>query len=437
MCGVTRLWLSLLGPFQATLDGAPLAGLRANKGRALLAYLASEAGQPLAREMLSALLWGERPDEAARLSLRVALSGLRKALAPVGALLYISRQAVRFTCDPGLCWLDTAEFDELLAVCANHHQSPSPDCPACAERLARVAELYRGDFLAGLNLPDSPAFDQWQRVRQEHYHQQILVVLEKLGRYYLAAGQFEQAQAHAQRQLALEPWREKAHRQLMRALALGGERCAALAQYETCRRILADELSTKPEVKTSDLYKRIRDGELEPSSAGNLPAQLVPFVGREAELAQISDLLRIDNCRLLTLVGPSGIGKTRLALQAAAQCGPAFAHGACYVPLAHASLQEVLSTALVEALQFPLQHNETDLSQQLSDYLSSQEMLLVLDDYAPLPATAAWVLGLLQHAPHVKIIAVSPVDELSDHLAVLPGLPGAGDRVHDADAGET
>jgi len=120
------------------------------------------------------------------------------------------------------------------------------------------------------------------------------------------------------RQLELDPWREEAHRQLMRALALSGQRSAALAQYGTCRRVLAHELDAAPSQETTLLFDKIQAGELASGDRRhNLPTSPTPLIGRQRELTEIDQLLDNPSSRLLTLTGPGGIGKTRLAVQAA------------------------------------------------------------------------------------------------------------------------
>lgn len=274
-----RLEIRLLGAFQVTLDGEPLEGIRSDKTRALLAYLAVEDDRPHSRQALATLLWGEHSDGAARASLRSSLSNLRQRLvrqiAPDGdsPVLDITRHNVSFNANPGTWWLDVAEFDALMDACHAHSHQDLAHCPVCIARLERAVELYQSDFLSGLALPDSPAFDEWRVVQQERYHQRMLVALEALAAHYVAAGNLTKAQGYARQQLALEPWREEAHRQLMRALALDGQRSVALAQYESCRRVLADELGVEPTPETEALYEEIQAGELTPPQLTERPAR--------------------------------------------------------------------------------------------------------------------------------------------------------------------
>ena len=170
--------------------------------------------------------------------------------------------------------------------------APGPgDVPSLAQavdRLQKAADLYRGEFLAGFSLSDSPPFEEWMLLQQEHLHGLAVKVLCRLVRCHTLRGEDERALQCARRHVQLEPWREDAHRQVMRLLAAAGQRSAALAQYGACRQILEAELGVEPEQETEAIYRSILDGNEPPPDATlpphNLPVQLTPFVGREAEL---------------------------------------------------------------------------------------------------------------------------------------------------------
>jgi DNA-binding SARP family transcriptional activator len=438
-----RLSVSLLGPFQATL-GDQTAAFATDRARALLAYLAVEADRPHRREALAALLWPDRPETAARRNLSQTLARLRRAVDDHHAnppFLRITAKTIQF--NTGSAELDVARFEALLATCAAHaHPGSSSDmttapdsgsngdvacCLACIDRLEQAADLYRGGFMHGLFLPDGQLFEEWALFKREQLHRQALDVLRALTAFYEAEGTYNRARHYAQRQLSLEPWREEAHRQLMRALALGGQRGAALAQYETCCRLLAEELGAEPHADTTALYQRIQRGELRPANGpiplpsllarreaarDNLPPQTTPFVGREAELAELARWLADPEVRLVTILGPGGMGKTRLAVEAARLQLEAFPHGVVFLSMAAvdpatlAASESPLVAPLVEALGLTGHGNEIELDQLLA-YLRDREMLLVLDGFEHLVETAGVVSQLLGQAPRLKVLVTS------------------------------
>ena len=250
---------------------------------------------------------------------------------------------------------------------------------------------------------------------------------------YDRRGEYETAIQHVQRQVELDPWRKEAHRLLMRLLALFGKQNAALAQYETCRRILMQELGIELGEETTILYERIRAGDGLGSTDGhppqNLPAPLTHFVGREAELIQIAEHLRDPACRLLTLFGPGGVGKTRLALEAARDLREDFAHGVFFIPLAAFQSVEAIVPAIGKALDFPFSQGKP--RQQLLDYLRQKKMLLVLDSLEHLLDSAGMLTEILRTASEVKAMVTSRarLNIKGENLFSVGGLayPASGD----------
>ncbi|MFN2131456.1 MAG: BTAD domain-containing putative transcriptional regulator, partial [Anaerolineae bacterium] len=308
---MAHLTLQLLGPPEIGLDDVPVAGLASDKVRALLYYLAVEGDRPHRRESLAGLLWPDYPERSARTNLSNALSNLRTALGDREAdvpYLHVSREAIQFNGESEH-WVDANAFTAHIGRGA----------------WEQAAALYRGSFLDGFSLSDSPPFEQWILVTRERLQRQAVDVLGQLVAQHEKEGNLDHAISAARRQLAIEPWHEEGHRALMRLLALDGQRSAALAQYDACVRALEEELGAAPSPQTTALRERIRTGQdltgfpkpvrsVQDGSVGsNLPAQLTPFVGREELLSQIEAHLQDPACRLLTLIGPGGAGKTRLA----------------------------------------------------------------------------------------------------------------------------
>jgi DNA-binding SARP family transcriptional activator/predicted ATPase len=406
---MARLSLALLGPVAVTLDGEPVTGLESDKVRALLAYLAVEADRPHRRAVLAGLLWPEWPDQAARANLRNALANLRQAIGDGYAsppFLLITRETIQFNRASDYA-LDLAGLAALSGL-------------ETTNQLEAAVALYRGPFLEGFSLKDSSAFEDWSLLVRERLQRQVLSALAQLAEAYEECGEVERACNCARRQVELEPWHEEAHQRLMRLLALRGQRSAALAQYEACRRILKEELSVEPAGETTALYERIRSEQdlhaRSPAAVRNLPASLTPLVGRQAELAEIKDRLQDPACRLLSLIGPGGSGKTRLALEAAAQQVGQFAHGVFFVSLAPLQSADAIAPAVAQALGLTFYSSGGgDPEQQLLDYVRQKSLLLILDNFEHLLAGpepgrgdgADLVTHILSAAPQVKIMTTS------------------------------
>jgi DNA-binding SARP family transcriptional activator len=368
--------LSVLGGFRAERSGEPIATFESNKVRALLAYLAVEAGRSHQRSALAGLLWPDHPEELARTNLRHVLRQLRQTLPDQhGAppILLTTQQTIQIN-PAGVFTLDVTQFAELLRASARCDHRAFSDCPGCVERYSRAAALYGGPFLANFVLHDSDIFDEWAMTQREQLHRQALEIFFTLASHYEAIAEYDLARQYAWRQIELEPWREEAHRQVMRVLVFSGQRTAALAQYVRCRTILADELGVDPDPETLALYEAIRIGKLaavprspavvaptitqapqpaEVSGNPTVPAALAApttgtsvgplhylasghLVGRQRELAQLEQLWdRAQNgqAQLALVVGEPGIGKTRLiqALMAHTQRqGAVVLRGGCY-----------------------------------------------------------------------------------------------------------
>jgi predicted ATPase len=289
-------------------------------------------------------------------------------------------------------------------------------------------------------LQDCAAFDDWTLMTRERLHRQAVAALEQLVSQCVERDQIQRASDYAWLLVELAPWQEEAHRQLMRLLALGGRRSAALVQYETCVHILKCELDVDPTEETTRLYEQIRDGEfkrpyasLKPSASlpvpNNLPSSLTPLIGREVALIQVVGFLQDPACRLLTLDGPGGIGKTHLALEAArmlllAKRKDLFGHGIYFIPLASVRSLNGLIPAIAQAIGLTFSP-QSDPKRELLAYVKSRNMLLLLDnlEYLLVNSVApesirempiqensvALIVELLKMAPGIKIMVTSRV----------------------------
>ncbi len=392
------------------MDGTRLTDLAYRKSLALLYYLAV-TGRSHSRDWLVGLLWAESTQANARASLRKVLAELRRQLP---AYLLITRDEVAFNRQAPY-WLDVEALQQRLSI-LQHTTMAAEE----AAEVAEVVQLYRGLFLEGFGVHRAPGFEEWALLQREGIRLAVLQALDRLADHGARAGDYQQALQYVTRALALEPAQEEAHQLLMTLLAVTGKRHAALRQYQVCRRALREHLGTQPGSDTLALYRRIRAGArlTAPSWAArhNLPMPLTPLIGREAELARISECLRDPSCRLLSLVGPGGSGKTRLALEAVAAQRGQFEHGVYYVPLAPPQSVQSLAAAIAQAvgLVFRQASRAEQLRQQLLPYLRSRHVLLLLDGLEDLLALAEpaedgtrLLADMLQAAPGIKVMVTS------------------------------
>ena len=306
----------------------------------------------------------------------------------------MTRQTAAFNREESY-WLDVEQFETALG-------EPTAGFDAAHARAA--IQLYQDDFLAGLDVRGASAFDEWVIQQRTWLHNRAVQALENLRSDSAQRGDLVSGIEFIRRLLILEPWREEAHRQLMWMLAHSGQFNAALIQFENCCQSLRLALEAEPTTETVELFERIRTAAK--SRRCTLPVTTTPFVGRKRELASIQQYLADPACRLLSLVGPGGIGKTRLAIQAASASANQFLDGVVFAELAAIETPALLATTLANALQLPLQGRETP-EEQVSTYLQSREMLLVLDNLESPSASARLLTMILTHAPQVKFIVTT------------------------------
>ncbi len=400
------LKIATLGGLAITLDGVPVTGLASRKAEALLVYLACQP-RPHSRDALADLLWDGLTTERARGNLSVLLTSLRQQL---GLYLIINRHSVAFNPNQP-CELDVAAFTSA----ANH--------PA---ELEQALALYRGDFLDGFVIRDSPRFEDWLLSEQDRLRQVAHAARHMLIARYLSEGNDAAGITHAQALLQHAAWDEDAHRALMQFFARRGQRNAALAQYEACRSALQAELGVAPSEETTTLYLHLRDEDpkaLISPTLRNAPFEPTALVGRETELTHIIERLAKPACRLLSVVGPGGMGKTRLAVEAAKRYT---AHAQCegtFVPLAALNSGAMIASAIADALGITLPGQRSP-NEELLMHLQDRRLLIVLDNAEHLPEAADIANDIITRAPNVKVLVTSrqPLFVQAEWLFDLQGL---------------
>jgi len=426
-----RLTLRLLGPFEVSIDGTLITTFEYAKVRALLAYLALESGRPLPRAQLATLLWPDQPERMARGSLSQALTTLRNVLGDKTAaqpMLLADTQNVQL--DPASALdVDVTQFLALLRAADEHAHHSWRTCTACADRLRQAMDVYRGQFLADLYIPDSAVFEEWATLQREHLLQRALSALERLTAWAEWRGAYGEALRYARQQVGLEPLLETNQRAVMRMLALNGERTAAMVHYRQLRHMLAHELAVEPEEATAALFDQIRVGDtvgLPPQPAFVVPAPATPLVNRSEELQAVCARVRDLNVRAVTITGTGGVGKTRLAIEAAHRLRYDFEDGVYFVELAALNDAALVPAAVARALGVK-EHPQQPIAATLCDYVRAKHLLLILDNFEHVVAAVPLVSQLLANCPALTVLVTSraPLNIRAEHQLTLEPLADA------------
>ena len=422
--------IRLLGGFDVEVDGQliPASAWRLRKASELVKLLAITAGHRLQREQAMEQLWPDRPADAALNNLHQALRVARTALSvthDAGQRILVLRNGVLSLCPSGGLWVDSEAFGYAVreATLAS----------GLAGHLA-ARELYRGELL-----PDDPYAD-WAEAPREAVAQDYLTLLTKLAQLLEGEGNREAATETLRELLQHDRADESAHRSLMRLYALDDQRRMALRQYERLRAALAREMEVEPSDESRQLYREILEGRIGPATptiAGspatsrgvrpgsppdppessrplahrmvrqrhNLPVQLSSFVGREREMREIERLL--VSSRALTLTGPGGAGKTRLAIEAAASQISAYQDGVWLVELAALSEPALVVQAIADVFEVREQQ-AVPLVELVIRHVDERHLLLLLDNCEHLvEACASTAQALLTGCPNLRIMTTS------------------------------
>jgi predicted ATPase/DNA-binding SARP family transcriptional activator len=390
------LEIRLLGTFEVKYK-KKIIGITSRPAQSLFAYLILNAETSHRREKLAGLLWPDSLEETARDNLRHALWRVRKALDSASStrFLHADDLTIKFeaSSDYGL---DTAELEKMGE-------------DASADDLAAILSAYQGELLPGF-------YDEWVVLEREHlqsvfeHHMARLMSLLRDEKRWLDILDW------AERWIRLGQKPEPAYRALMSAHAAKGDMSKVAATYERCVNSLR-EFGVEPSEQTKELYENLKSGKETPEAvslvtkpitkevSSNIPVPLTSFIGRQKELKEIAKLL--SSSRLLTLTGPGGVGKTRLAIQTARDSIKKFKNGVFWVGLVGLSDENLIPHAIAQSLNVREVSNEP-LTNTLKDHLKLKDLLLILDNCEHMiEASAQYAEHLLAGSAKLKILATS------------------------------
>ncbi|MBB4678054.1 BTAD domain-containing putative transcriptional regulator [Crossiella cryophila] len=416
------LRVELLGPVRAVAaDGTPVA-IGGARPRMLLGRLALAAGRTVAADTLIEDIWGAEPLTGAANTLHALVHRLRRAL-PVAGLVESSPVGYRLALDADT--VDAHRFEALAA--RGRRELAAGEAGLAAATLADALALWQGEALADVRAAPyaetaaARLAELRAAAREDRFDAEL-----RLGRQAEVLADLEAA-------LAEHPLRERLAALRMRALCAAGRQSEALAVHEEIRARLADELGVDPGAELRETHLAALRGELDRPVArtgpapGRLPARLTSFLGRADELKLVAELL--DTARLVTLTGPGGVGKTRLATEAAAAHRAHRGGRLWLVPLAGVDHPDGVAGAILGTLSTgPGLHTgaPTEPLERVAELLGGDEAVLVLDNCEHVVAEVARIAQhLLEHRPRLRILATSreSLDILGETLCRLDPLP--------------
>lgn len=411
---MARIEIQLLGLPTICVDGKPTT-LNRRKAVCLLAYLVA-AGVRRSREHLATLFWPDNDNASAMAYLRNQLYILRRSIDD--SLFSSSGAGIKIGDNVAS---DIQEFDSTIHAVDTCGHSELAQCDNCRLSISRAISIYRDDFLRGFTSSGSAEFDNWHSSSTESYRRSFIWLLSRLSYIHEQRGETERAIEVALRWQEIDFLDEGAHRALMRLYARGGRRSQALRQYEKCSTILQREIGTEPDEETWRLFQTIQ--QKRPAIAAskernshrttkirlnNLPAQLTSLIGREKEIANISSFINQQKVRLFTLLGPAGVGKTRLALQVGFEVQEEFENGVFFVDLSVTDEPEQVVSIIAQTLGVREGMGENrPLADMLKDYLNRKRMLLILDNFEQVVQAGRFVVELLASSPELEVIVTS------------------------------
>ncbi|MFI6300978.1 BTAD domain-containing putative transcriptional regulator [Amycolatopsis thailandensis] len=405
----------VLGATEVRREDGTAVGVGGPRVRTLFALLALEAGRVVPAERLIDGLYGEQPPEGVANALQSQVSRLRGALKDLAPVEF-SPAGYRLAVDPGD--VDVHRFERLAAE--GRRTLAAGDAAKASELLRDALGLWRGPAFA--DITDAP-FREPQVTRLNELKTSAIEDLSEAG---LKLGRHEDVLAGLREVVEDQPLRERPRALLIRALHAAGRQADALTAFEDARRVLADELGADPGPELAAAHLAVLRGETPTVKATTapLPAQLTSFIGREGDLRHV--LGQLDRSRLVTLTGPGGAGKTRLAVETAAAADLP----AVFVELAPYSEDADVAHAVLTALGLrtvPLGTVTVENApvERLIDALADRAVLLVLDNCEHLvEAAAKLVARLLGAAAALRVLATSrePLGITGEVVSPVPRL---------------
>ena len=410
------LQVQCFGGFHVYSGEEPITAFNTDKVRALFIYLIAEEGNMFQRSHLAGLLWSDIPEEQALHNLRQAISLLRKAIKEVDqSIIYADREVVGLQPKANMK-VDVNEFTQLMKAAYRYHKNYHGLGTIDIVALQKALEVYQNPFLDRYQLNVSSLFEEWLLITREKFDSSAVVGLAYLAEYYERRDERTNAILMLRKIIQVMPWDEKAHYQMIQLLAQEGQWSAAQKQYGSLVHYLKNDLGVSPDPQTVALFDQVRAQSLSSTyskkgtkTLHNLPLVTSNFVGRQKEIANLSELIANPIIRLVNILGLGGVGKTRLALEIAFLQYGVFQHGVFMVLLRNTNSFDEFLTGIGQILQIQFTDQYTK-EQQILGYCRQKQLLLLLDNLDELSTNQQVQLfleAMVKDCQHVMILVTS------------------------------
>ncbi len=374
------------GGFHVRKGEEPITAFNTDKVRALFIYLVAEYGKKFKRSHLAGLLWSDIPEEQALHNLRQAITLLRKAIREEDqSIIYADREMVGLQPNANVR-VDVFEFSQWMKIAYRHQKNQHGLGTINIVALTKAIEIFQNPFLDCYHLNVSPLFDEWLLITREKFDTAAVEGMSYLADYFERREEKINVIQMLRKIIHIMPWDERAHYRLIQLLAQEGQWSAAQKQYGSLVRYLKNDLNVSPDPQTVALFEQVRTQALSnhlsvsvTKTLHNLPLLTSNFVGREKEIASLSEMIANPIIRLVNILGLGGIGKTRLALEMAFLQYGIFQHGVFMVPLRNIDSYDEFLTGIGQILQIHFTDQYTKEHQVLG-YCRQKQLLLLLDN---------------------------------------------------------
>lgn len=419
-----NLHVYTLGTLTIQRNGETLDGFVSQKTVALFIYLLYHPYEH-PREKLADLFWAETTTEQALKNLRTVLSNLQKQL---GDYLTISRQSIAIANTEAI-FFDVWAFERLIQSANKLNSRPSSP-RKLSEVLSEAIALYKGGFLLNLKADNAPELESWLFFERDRLQQVMIDGLSLAMTVAHKRKQYPIAIDYGRKLIALDPYHEKSYRLMMTCYASLNNRTGALQLYDQLATLLADELDVEPETETQDLYKSIKLGRFNvpmPNATitSAMPAVVGQYVADEATVNAVMTKLDDPDCRMVTVLGIGGVGKTKLVQHIAHLRREDYANGIFFVPLEALSHGEFVLGAVINALQIHQPDETRTAMQTLSTHLKKRHCLIILDNFEHVLSAAVDIAHLLEACPYIQVLITSreQLNIMGEHIIPITGLP--------------